>query len=146
LLFRVAKSEQNHVLGSHERPASFYVGEQRGPIAGRKRQVHRRRFTVRIDLGLIEVGMTVDEQETKASASLERQGRPEHDRAIPTEDDGKFSIPRDRLDGIGKARRPIGDGLRVQSLRCWIAFEGVRRRLDDSRAAPADALCQAMTE
>jgi hypothetical protein len=95
-----------------------------------ERQVHRRGFAVRIDLGLVEVGVAVDEEQPEAAAPPERESGPEQNRAVAAEDDRELAGVEHALDCVRKHRRPVGDRLRVQRPRDRVTLGAVARRLD----------------
>jgi len=65
-VLRITPAEHDNIFVSNQRLQPFQVGDAIGPAPGRERQVHRRGFAVRLGLGLIEVGMTVQEQQARA--------------------------------------------------------------------------------
>ena len=61
-VLRITPAEHDNILVSNQRLQPFQVGDEIGPAPGRERQVHRRGLAVRLGIGLIKVGMTVQEQ------------------------------------------------------------------------------------
>src|SRR5687768_12097453 len=79
LLVNVTESERNRIVSPDEGPSVFDVGQERRSVAGREREIHRGRLAVGIGLGLIEVRVAVDKEQTKSSVALERQRRSQQD-------------------------------------------------------------------
>jgi hypothetical protein len=65
--------EHDHILVAHERPAAFQVRDDFGATAGNERQVHRCRLAARFGLGLVEVGVPVEEEQAIPSAPPQRE-------------------------------------------------------------------------
>ena len=87
----IAAPERDDVLVAHQRPAALEVRHHRRTAARGQREVHRRRLAVGLGLGLVEVGVTVEEEQPVAAATLEREQAAEHDRAVAAEHDRKFA-------------------------------------------------------
>ena len=61
--------------------------------------------------------MAIEEQQPVAAAALKREQATEQDRAIATEKDGKLSVVSRASDRMGKVRRIVGNGLRIEEKR-----------------------------
>ena len=57
-----------------------------------------------LGLGLIEVGVTVNEEKPEAGATLKREQAAEHDRAIAAEHDRKFACVEYGADRVREGR------------------------------------------
>jgi hypothetical protein len=146
LFVSVAKSEGDDVFWNDQRSSPFDIGKERGTTSGRERQLHRRRFTGRFGVGLVVVGVAVDEEQPEAASPPQGQRGSEQDRTVAAEDDGKLSAREDVLDGIGQPRTPAGDRVRVQRARFGIALARAWRRLDASGVSRAQPLGETMAE
>ncbi len=65
---RVAPGELDDILIADQGTASLEVGDDARPSPGDQCQIHGRGLPVRLGLGLIEVGVTVDEQQPEAAS------------------------------------------------------------------------------
>src|SRR5262245_12617327 len=77
----------------------------------------------------IEVGMTVEEQQAVAAAPPQRQGAAEQDAAVAADHDGEFAAVDDPADGVGQARRILGQALGIEHGRRALAHRIVLGRL-----------------
>ena len=71
--FSVAKAERHDVFITHERFESVDVSQHGGTSAGDDRQIHRGNFAIRLCFRLIEVGVTVNEEQPVPPGTSERE-------------------------------------------------------------------------
>ena len=100
LLLRIAVPERDDVLIVHQRAATFDVRQDVGTMARGERQLHGRCFAVRVRLGIVEIGVTIDEQQPVAASSLECEQIAEQDRTVSAEHDGKLTAVQHLADGV----------------------------------------------
>ena len=125
LLLRIAEAERDDVFVAHQWPQSFEIRQQLRAVAGREREIHRRRLAVRIGLGLIEIGVPVDEQQSVAAAPAQRERAAEKNRTIAAEQDWKLVALHDVGDGVRELHRILGNSARIERQRLWIALRVV---------------------
>ena len=125
---------------------SFEARQEFGSASDRERQLHRGRLAVRIDVGLIEVGMAVEEEEAMPAAPPERQQGAEKNRAVTAEHEGEIAVFQHRFDRIGEAGRPVGHGASVQRPGRGVARWVIRRHIDAAGAARTQLFGQALLE
>jgi hypothetical protein len=65
----VAALERHHVLVPDQRASALKIGYDIGPAAGGERKIHRCRLTVWLSLGLVEVGVAIEEQQPVTAAA-----------------------------------------------------------------------------
>ena len=138
-LLRVAAADMDDILVPDQRSPPVEVRDDAGTPSGGQREVHRRRFAVGLGLGLVEVGVTVDEQQSVTTAAAEREQVAEQDRAVATEHDRELAdgrAPR-RWPRPGGGRSPAGRPGSAGRWRCRGSGRtgaGSRRRRGARRA------------
>lgn len=100
----------------------------------------------RVHLGLVEVGVAVDEEQAKAPPATQRQHRAEQDRAVTAEYDRELATIDQLSNSLGEQRRVSGERLRVHDLGLRIAVGAVARRLDAACRASGKSIRQARFE
>ena len=85
LLLCIAVPERDDVFVLHERAATFDVRQDVGTPARGERQLHGRRFAVRVRLRVIEIGVTIHKQQPVAPPSFECEQVAEQDRTVSAE-------------------------------------------------------------
>lgn len=119
MLFRfvsITPSDRHDILVADERRSPFQVGDDDGSPARGQSKVHRRRLAGGLGLRLVEVGVTIEEQETIPADAPEREQVAEQDRAVSAEDDGECATVQSRANRIGQFNRKPCD-------RVWIEEE-----------------------
>ena len=137
-LLGVAAGERDDIGVANQGPPAFQVGDDERPAPGHQRQVHRRSLAGRLRLGLVEVGMAVDEEQPGTPAPARRQGASEQDRAVATEHHRERAGREQRLDRIGERNRVVPEALGIEQAALRIAPSVVGGRLDQPRAARAE--------
>ena len=105
---------------------------------------HRCRLTVRLRLGLIEIGMTIEKQQPVTAAAPKGEQAAEHNRAIAPENDGKLSCVNHALDHVCECHRIVGNAPRVEKHRFRVAVMVVLRRLNAPRAPRLQSLAKTL--
>ena len=106
LFLRVPEADDDRVLGADEGRAALYVADRWRPVAGDQREVHGRRFARGLGRRLVEVGVTVEEQEPGAITAAQRERPAEQHTAIAAEDERHVA-------GVDHFPDRVGEGDRV---------------------------------
>jgi hypothetical protein len=100
LLRCIAVTESHYVFIFHQRAATLNVRQDVGTTARDEREVHGRRFAVRVRVRVIEISVTIHIQQSEATMSLECQQVAEQDRPVSSEHHGKLAAVHDISDGV----------------------------------------------
>ena len=111
---RVTPGELDDILIANQGMASFEVGDDVRPSPRDQRQIHRRGLPVRLGLGLVEVGVAVDEQQPEAPSPPKGQRRPEEDRAVATEHEWEVAGVDHLAGRVGELQRVVAQGRRIE--------------------------------
>ena len=102
------------------------IGPNHRAVSGSEREVHGRGLSRGFVLRMSEVRMSVEEQQTGASAARKGEQRPEHDRAIAAQDERERPRVEFVRDRIGKGSGERDDPRSVVDARRWVALGRVR--------------------
>jgi hypothetical protein len=130
----VAATDCHDVLVPNQRTLTLKVGHDNRTAARGERKFHRCRLTVRLRLGLIEIGMTIEEQQPVTPAPPKGEQAAEHDRAIAAENDGELPRLNHALDHVCECHRIVGNAPRVEKHGFRVATIVIWRRLNALRA------------
>ncbi len=97
-------------------------------------------------LGLIEVGMRVEEQKAVAAATLQREQAAEDDRAVAAEDNRNCPRIQQCADCVGEYDRVISNASRIEQQGVGIALGLVGERLDPAGMHRAEPLGESRGE
>ena len=99
--FVVAAAERDHVVRVDQRPEALELGHDRRPMPRDEREVRRRGLAVHVGIGLVVIGVSVDEEQPETAAAA--QGDPVRVVATTTQ-------------AADLARNVGGDRVEVQSI------------------------------
>ena len=125
LFVRVPKSERHGVRRTDQRTTLFEVCHERRTVPGREREIHRRRLAVWIRRRLVEVGVSVDEEQPEPAAPFEREHRAEQDRTIAAQNQRELGVVEHAANRIGEVRTPCRDGVGVENARLRITVVAI---------------------
>ena len=140
----VAAPECHDVLVPNQRTPTLKVGYNNRTAARGERKFHRCRLTVRLRLGLIEIGMTIEKQQPVTAAAPKGEQAAEHDRAIAAKNDGELPRVNHALDHVCECHRIVGNAPRVEKHRFRVAVMVILRRLNAPRAPRLQSLAKTL--
>src|ERR1035441_10193233 len=138
-----AVPDQRDVLVPDEWPQPVQVSEDLRAASGHQGEVERRDLAVRLVVGVLKVGVAVDEDKAVTAAAPQCEHRPEHDAAVTAEHDRETVAVERCIHRSGKAPCDRRDPLRIQDPCLRIADIAVRRYLNARFIRRAEARMQA---
>ena len=130
----VAAAQYHDVLVPNQRTPTLKVGYNNRTAACGERKFHRCGLTVRLRLGLIEIGVTIEKQQPVTPATPKGEQAAEQDRAITAENDGEFPHIDHAFDHVCKCHRIGGNTPRVEKHCFRVAAMVILRRPNAPRA------------
>ncbi len=146
LFIGVAKSERHRVRRTDQRTALFEVCQQRRTVPGCEGEIHRGRLAVWIRRRLVEVGVSIDEQEAEPAAPFEREHGAEKNRTIAAQNQRKLTSVKHATDRIGQSRTPVCDRTCVERSGRRVTLVAIWQRLDAAGMPRAQAVRQPVLE
>ena len=105
LLLLVAIAEGDDVLLTHQRSQAVEVGQHGGAVSRHDREIHGSHLAVRLRLGLVEVGMPIQEEQPVAAQAPQAERAADQVAAVAAEHDGEGASTKLAPDGIGEPAR-----------------------------------------
>ena len=131
----VAEAEHYDVFVAEQGASALEVGDQVGTASGDKGEVHRGGLAGWFGLGLVEVGVAVQEQQAVAAAASEGEADAEQDGAVAAEHDREGALVEDGADGVGEPGRVVAQAVGVEQARA-----GIDARVERREGQPGSAL------
>jgi hypothetical protein len=131
-LFGVAEPECHDVFITYQRCESIDVGQHGGASTRNDGQIHRGDFAIRLCLWLVEVGVTIDEEQSVSSDTSERDHDANDVAAVAAEHDRELVFSQRAGYSLGKLLGVGSESLRIQQQRFWIALRVITRRWNKS--------------
>jgi hypothetical protein len=140
----VAAAQYRNVLVPNQRTPTLKVGYNNRTAARDERKFHRCGLTVRLRLGLIEIGVTIEKQQPVTPAPPKGKQAAKHDRAITAENDGEFPHVDHAFDHVCECHRIGGNTPRVEKHCFRVAAMVILRRFNAPRALRLQSLAKTL--
>ena len=146
LFVSVPESECHGVRRTDQGTTVFEVGQERRTVPGREGEIHGGSLAVWIRRRLVEVGVSIDEQQAEPTAPFEREHGAEKDRTIAAQNQRKFTCVKHAADRIGQPRTPVCDGTCVERTGRRVTLVAIWQRFDTPGVPRAQAFRQPVLE
>ena len=138
-----AVPDQRDVLVPDEWPQPVQVSEDLRAASRHQGEVERRDLAVRLVVGVLKVGVAVDEDKAVTAAAPQCEHRPQHNAAVTAEHDRETVAVERCIHRSGKTLCDRRDPLRIQDPCLRIADIAVRRYVNARFIRRAEARMQA---
>src|SRR4029453_19072804 len=146
LFVSVPESECHRVRRTDQGTTVFEVGQECRTVSGREGEIHGGSLAVWIRRRLVEVGVSIDEQQAEATVPFEREHGAEKDRTIAAQNQRKLTGVKHAADRIGQPWTPVCDGTCVESTGRRVALVAVWQWFHTPGVLRADAFRQPILE
>ena len=146
LFIGIAKSECHGVRRTYQGTTVLEVCQERRTVPGCEGEIHGGGLAVWIRRRLVEVGVSIDEQQAEPTAPFEREHGAEKDRTIAAQNQRKLTRVKHAADRIGQPRAPVCDGTCVESAGRRVTLVAIWQRFDTAGVPRAHAFRQPVLE